>query len=60
MDPSDARCSQPEPRPPRPRAPRVRAVGAGRGLAFYERGKVRIRYEEQGKGFPLMLIAGGG
>jgi len=25
---------------------------------FYERGKVRIHYEEQGKGFPLMLIAG--
>jgi pimeloyl-ACP methyl ester carboxylesterase len=27
---------------------------------FYERGKVRIHYEEQGAGFPLMLIAGGG
>jgi pimeloyl-ACP methyl ester carboxylesterase len=27
---------------------------------FYERGKVRIHYEEQGQGFPLMLIAGGG
>lgn len=27
---------------------------------FYERGKVRIHYEEQGTGFPLMLIAGGG
>jgi pimeloyl-ACP methyl ester carboxylesterase len=27
---------------------------------FYERGKVRIHFEEQGKGFPLMLIAGGG
>src|SRR5215212_538394 len=27
---------------------------------FYERGKVRIHYEEQGKGVPLMLIAGGG
>jgi len=26
----------------------------------FERGKVRIHYEEQGKGFPLMLIAGGG
>ena len=26
----------------------------------YERGKVRIHFEEQGKGFPLMLIAGGG
>jgi pimeloyl-ACP methyl ester carboxylesterase len=27
---------------------------------FYEKGKVRIRYEESGAGFPLLLIAGGG
>jgi pimeloyl-ACP methyl ester carboxylesterase len=27
---------------------------------FYERGPVRIRYEETGSGFPLLLIAGGG
>src|SRR5437763_9802831 len=27
---------------------------------FYERGEVRIRYEEAGSGFPLMLIPGGG
>jgi pimeloyl-ACP methyl ester carboxylesterase len=27
---------------------------------FYEKGNVRIRYEEQGAGFPLLLIAGGG
>jgi pimeloyl-ACP methyl ester carboxylesterase len=27
---------------------------------FYERGPVRIHYEEHGRGFPLMLIAGGG
>jgi pimeloyl-ACP methyl ester carboxylesterase len=27
---------------------------------FYERGNVRIRYEETGSGFPLLLIAGGG
>jgi len=27
---------------------------------FYERGKVRIHYEEAGSGLPLMLIAGGG
>jgi pimeloyl-ACP methyl ester carboxylesterase len=27
---------------------------------FYERGKVRIHYQEWGSGFPLMLIAGGG
>ena len=27
---------------------------------FYEKGAVRIRYEEAGSGFPLLLIAGGG
>ena len=27
---------------------------------FYERGNVRIRYEETGAGFPLLLISGGG
>src|SRR5262245_12418481 len=27
---------------------------------FYERGPVRIRYEEWGAGFPLLLISGGG
>ena len=27
---------------------------------FYQRGPVRIRYEESGSGFPLLLIAGGG
>jgi pimeloyl-ACP methyl ester carboxylesterase len=27
---------------------------------LYERGNVRIRYEETGSGFPLLLIAGGG
>ena len=29
-------------------------------MPFYERGPVRIRYEEHGSGFPLLLIAGGG
>src|SRR5271165_3927112 len=29
-------------------------------MPFYERGKVRIHYEQAGSGFPLMLIAGGG
>ena len=29
-------------------------------MAFYEKGPVRIRYEEAGSGFPLLLIAGGG
>ena len=29
-------------------------------MAFYEKGNVRIAYEEAGKGFPLLVIAGGG
>ena len=29
-------------------------------MSFYEKGPVRIRYEETGSGFPLLLIAGGG
>jgi len=29
-------------------------------MAFYERGKVRIHYEEAGSGFPLFIIYGGG
>jgi pimeloyl-ACP methyl ester carboxylesterase len=32
----------------------------GATMNFYERGAVRIRYEEAGSGFPLLLIAGGG
>src|SRR5712671_4395592 len=44
-------------------APRVFAQQAGQGgaaVTFYEKGAVRIRYEEAGSGFPLLLIAGGG
>src|SRR4051812_27967821 len=44
-------------------APRVLAEQAGKGgtaMSFYERGPVRIHYEEAGSGFPLLLIAGGG
>ena len=44
-------------------APRVFArqpEQGGAAMSFYERGPVRIRYEEAGSGFPLMLIAGGG
>ena len=43
-------------------APRVFAQQTGQGGAgsFYERGPVRIHYEEFGSGFPLLLIAGGG
>jgi len=29
-------------------------------MSFYEKGSVRIHYEERGSGFPLLLIAGGG
>jgi pimeloyl-ACP methyl ester carboxylesterase len=29
-------------------------------MPFYEKGSVRIHYEEAGSGFPLLLIAGGG
>jgi pimeloyl-ACP methyl ester carboxylesterase len=36
-------------------------TGSAEGATtFYERGPVRIHYEEAGSGFPLMLIAGGG
>src|SRR5437879_30966 len=34
-----------------------KGVGA---MSFYEKGPVRIHYEEAGSGFPLLLIAGGG
>src|ERR1041384_4890736 len=36
------------------------APRGGGGPRFYEKGPVRIRYEEAGSGFPLMIIAGGG
>ena len=29
-------------------------------MPFYERGDVRIHYEETGSGFPLLIIPGGG
>ena len=44
-------------------APRVFAQQTGQGgaaMSFYEKGPVRIRYEEAGSGFPLLLIPGGG
>ncbi len=44
-------------------APRVFAEQTGEGRAatsFYEKGPVRIHYQEFGSGFPLLLIAGGG
>ena len=44
-------------------APRAFAQQAGQGVpttSFYEKGPVRIHYQEVGSGFPLLLIAGGG
>jgi pimeloyl-ACP methyl ester carboxylesterase len=36
------------------------ATQGGAVMAFYEKGPVRIHYEETGSGFPLLLISGGG
>jgi pimeloyl-ACP methyl ester carboxylesterase len=44
-------------------AQRVFAQQKGKGgasMSFYQKGPVRIHYEEAGSGFPLLLIAGGG
>jgi pimeloyl-ACP methyl ester carboxylesterase len=44
-------------------APGVFAQQAGQGataMSFYEKGPVRIRFEDTGSGFPMLLIAGGG
>jgi pimeloyl-ACP methyl ester carboxylesterase len=44
-------------------APRVFAQQTGQGgatMSFYEKGAVRIYFEEAGSGYPLLLIAGGG
>jgi pimeloyl-ACP methyl ester carboxylesterase len=43
-------------------APRVFAQQTAQASAvkFYEKGRVRIAYQESGSGFPLLLIAGGG
>src|SRR5258708_394596 len=43
-------------------APQVFAqqTGQGAGARFYEKGPVRIHFEEAGSGFPLLIIAGGG
>src|SRR4051812_7393187 len=36
-------------------------IGKGAGpMSFYEKGPVRIHYEEFGSGFPLLVIPGGG
>src|ERR1700741_2937659 len=44
-------------------APGVFGQQTGKGgtaMPFYEKGRVRIHYEEAGSGFPLLLIPGGG
>jgi len=42
-------------------APKVLAQAkGGAAMSFYERGPVRIHYEERGSGYPLLVIAGGG
>src|SRR5262245_33001285 len=41
-------------------APQVFAQQTAKKGSFYEKGPVRIYYEEEGSGFPLLLIPGGG
>jgi pimeloyl-ACP methyl ester carboxylesterase len=44
-------------------APRVfaqQASQAGAAASYYEKGDIRIRYEEIGSGFPLLVVPGGG
>src|ERR1700760_395912 len=42
-------------------APKVLAQAkGGAAMSFYERGPVRIHYEEKGAGYPLLVIPGGG
>src|SRR5258706_7695229 len=41
-------------------AQRVFAQKGGAAGSFYEKGPVRIYYEEAGSGFPLLLLPGGG
>src|SRR5712671_622460 len=66
--PGSVRCSKDAGRPRRRRA--AMAVGSadsghhtGQGetaMPFYEKGEIRIRYEEAGSGFPLLVTPGGG
>jgi pimeloyl-ACP methyl ester carboxylesterase len=43
-----------------PRALSAQTQQGGKAMSFYEKGPVRIHYEETGSGFPLLIIAGGG
>jgi pimeloyl-ACP methyl ester carboxylesterase len=38
----------------------AQAGPGGAAMSFYEKGPVRIRYEDVGSGFPLLIIPGGG
>jgi pimeloyl-ACP methyl ester carboxylesterase len=41
--------------------PQIKQIEAGKtSMSVFEKGAVRIHYEEEGLGFPLLLIAGGG
>src|SRR3954467_704143 len=42
------------------RALAQQTVPQGAAMSFYSKGPVRIHYQEEGSGFPLLLIAGGG
>src|SRR5260370_14581484 len=44
----------------RKRIPPISAPPRRTPMPFYEKGDVRIHYEEVGSGFPLMIIPGGG
>src|SRR5207237_5656188 len=43
-----------------PRAFAQQTEGGGAAMSVFEKGAVRIHFEEAGSGFPLLLIAGGG
>src|ERR1051325_5931073 len=65
--PGDGNASTVSWHPPRDTLRRRRSAqnwpdhfGRQESMPFYEKGDVRIRYEEAGRGFPLFLMPGGG
>ena len=59
----DATCSQPAPRQrrwPQRRRCSPQQAGQRNTTKFYEKGNVRIAYQEIGSGFPLLATPGGG